>query len=90
MALAAGDYSGSFARHPHVMRHTAITSRGWSRFAYDPAHQRTQNIDHGNAIRSSHGVHIDTAITAIDTGFFGLVTPKLRTQEEAGSPPAAA
>jgi len=27
LALAAGDYSGSFAgRHPHVMRHTAITS----------------------------------------------------------------
>ena len=66
---------------PHVMRHTAITrlvKAGADLLTIKriSGHKTTAMVEHYTHI---HGVHIDDAISALDTAFSDTVTPELHT-----------
>lgn len=64
---------------PHVMRHTAITrlvkaGADLLTIKQISGHKTTAMVEHYTHI---HGVHIDDAISALDTAFSAAVTPEL-------------
>jgi integrase len=71
---------------PHTMRHTAITRLvkagiDLATIKAISGHKTLSMILHYTHV---HGVHVDDAISVLDTGFPGDITPELHTAPEAG------
>jgi integrase len=71
---------------PHIMRHTAIKQlvKAGVDFATIKAisgHKTLAMILHYSHV---HGVHVDDAISVLDTGFPASITPELHTAQNAG------
>lgn len=75
---------------PHIMRHTAITrlvqaGTDIPTIQKISGHKTVAMVLHYTHV---HGVHIDNAISALDIGSSGAITPELHTQPSAQPPEA--
>lgn len=68
---------------PHVMRHTAITRLVKAGVDLPTIQRISGHKTLAMVLRYTHihGLHIDTAIAALDTGNVAAITPKLHTQK---------
>jgi len=69
---------------PHVLRHTGITRLVQARVPLPTIQRISGHKTLAALVRYVHlgDEHIDNAITAIETGFLGKVTPELHTQPD--------